>query len=82
MDMGKRAVFGIVINEEHQFSVWPLHRRLPPGWSYTGPTGTRAEMHAAVRQQFVETVPATYIARDWRLRASQWADSESASQGR
>ena len=73
MNVVKRAVFGIVVNDDHQFSVWPTHRRLPSGWSYTGPTGTRAEMHEAVRQQFVETVPATYIARDWRLRASQEA---------
>ena len=74
MNMVKRATFGIVVNDEQQFSVWPTHRRLPPGWNYTGPTGTRAEMQAAVRQQFVETVPATYIARDSRHGASQWAD--------
>ena len=75
MDTVKRALFGIVVNDEHQFSVWPTHRRLPPGWSYTGPTGTRAEMQAAVRQQFVETVPATYSARDKRFGESKWVDS-------
>jgi MbtH protein len=75
MNLIKHAtMFGIVVNDQQQFSVWPLNRRLPPGWSYTGPTGTRAAMHEAVRQQFVETVPATYLAREGRVRASQWAD--------
>lgn len=74
MNMGNRAVFGIVVNDEQQFSVWPTHRRLPHGWSYTGPTGTRAEMHAAVRELFIETIPATYIARGSRYGDSQWAD--------
>jgi MbtH protein len=71
---GARSVFGIVVNDEDQFSVWPTHRRLPIGWRYTGPTGTRAQMHELVRQHFVETIPSTYISRESRHRDSSWAD--------
>jgi MbtH protein len=70
----ERRVFAIVANDEGQFSVWPTQRRLPLGWSYIGPTGTRAEMHAWIRQQFVETVPASYLARGQRFSESRWAD--------
>lgn len=74
MSMVVHTVFGIVVNDDQQFSVWPTHRKLPLGWHYTGPTGTRSEMHVLVRQQFVETIPATYIARDRRVRAAWRAD--------
>ena len=70
MNEVKNEAFGIVVNDDHQFSVWPTDRSLPPGWHYTGPTGTQAEMVNAVRQQFVETVPATYVTRDSRFRSA------------
>lgn len=74
MSKSKSVVYGVVINDEHQFSLWPTHRRLPPGWHFTGPTGTQAEMRELMRQQFIETVPATYIAAGKRFPASRWAD--------
>jgi MbtH protein len=74
MNKVERVVFAIVANDDGQFSVWPTHRRLPLGWSYIGPTGTRAEMHAWIREQFVETVPATYISRESRQQALSTVD--------
>jgi uncharacterized protein YbdZ (MbtH family) len=66
--------YGIIVNAEHQFGVWPIHRKLPPDWRFTGPTGTQGEMQALLRTQFVETVPAALITRGRRPRASQWAE--------
>jgi MbtH protein len=74
MNQVQRVVFGIVANDDGQFSVWPTHRRLPLGWRHIGPTGTRAEMHAWIREQFVETVPATYISRESRHQALSTVD--------
>jgi MbtH protein len=68
------AEFGIVVNEEQQFSVWPTHLRLPPGCRFAGPVGTNLEMQALIQQQFIETTPATYITPDGRFRNSQQAD--------
>jgi len=68
------AEFGIVVNAEQQFSIWPTHLMLPPGCSFAGPMGTKAEMQALVQQQFIETVPSTYItAEEWAV-ISQLAD--------
>ena len=65
--MNKGAEFGIIVNDRHQFSVWPTNRRLPPDWVYTGHIGTLAEMRKLVRQQFVETTPAKHIPPDERF---------------
>ena len=81
--MRKDTEFGIIVNivdDEHQFCVWPMHRPLPFGWFFTGLTGSQAEMEVSLRQQFVETIPATHITPDkWSSRASQWADTEGGA---
>jgi uncharacterized protein YbdZ (MbtH family) len=69
--------FGVIVNEEHQFMVWPLDRRLSAGWLFAGPTGTAAEMVTVMRQQSVETAPAIQIPLDTPFSASQWADTAS-----
>jgi MbtH protein len=66
--------FGVIVNEEQQFGVWPTHLKLPAGYRFAGPTGTQTEMQELVAQQFVETAPATYITPEEQFRASQWAD--------
>jgi MbtH protein len=31
----------VVINDEEQYSIWPLDRALPPGWHAVGKQGAR-----------------------------------------
>ena len=35
--------YAVVVNQEQQFSIWPLDREPPAGWTATGVRGTRAE---------------------------------------
>lgn len=35
--------FTVVSNDEEQFSIWPAHEPLPPGWNEAGKAGGRAE---------------------------------------
>jgi len=70
----KGAEFGVVVSDEQYFSVWPTHRKLPFGWHFTGPTGTRAEMQQLVEQQFVPTIPSTCLTPERQFRNSQSAD--------
>jgi MbtH protein len=74
-----RKAFGIVCNEEQQFSIWPAHLAPPLGYRFAGPTGTRAEMQALVEQQFVATAPSMHIAQDQRLRDTNWVVSDFAA---
>jgi len=32
--------YRVVVNSEEQYSIWPLDRELPQGWSEVGPTGS------------------------------------------
>ena len=68
------AEYGIVVNQELQYSIWPTHLGLPSGYKFAGTVGTRAEMQELLSQQFVETAPSTYIARDKRFGESKWVD--------
>jgi len=73
--MSKRTEFGIIVNEEHQFILWPTHHVLPLGWRFTGLRGTQAEMAELLLEQFVETTPGTHSTPDSHFSASQWADT-------
>ena len=33
----------VVVNHEEQYSIWPVERELPPGWSEAGKRGRKAE---------------------------------------
>jgi MbtH protein len=35
--------FAVVMNAEHQYSVWSAHQPLPGGWQATGFIGTREQ---------------------------------------
>jgi uncharacterized protein YbdZ (MbtH family) len=67
MSNTKDREFGIVVNDEHEFSIWPTHRNLQPGWQYTGPTGTYMEMQEFLEQQFITTRAATYLRAETRF---------------
>jgi uncharacterized protein YbdZ (MbtH family) len=56
MSLSESEEYGIVVNGGRQFGIWSLHRRLPVGWSFTGPTGTQEEMRSLLRRQLVEVV--------------------------
>jgi MbtH protein len=37
------TVYRVVLNDEEQYSIWPLTRELPAGWRDEGTTGTKQE---------------------------------------
>jgi MbtH protein len=38
----------VVVNHEEQYSVWPEHKHLPPGWRDAGVTGSRKDCLAHI----------------------------------
>jgi MbtH protein len=36
-------VYRVVVNDEQQYSIWPVERDLPAGWQAEGTEGKRAE---------------------------------------
>jgi uncharacterized protein YbdZ (MbtH family) len=66
--------FGIIVNDDHEFSIWPTHCKLLPQWHYAGPTGTQAEMQDLLSRQFLTTLAATYLRPETRFMDSQLKD--------
>jgi MbtH protein len=40
--------YRVVVNDEEQYSIWPLHKADPPGWVEVGVTGTKDECLAHI----------------------------------
>jgi len=36
-------IYNVVVNQEEQFSIWPIDRDMPLGWSPVGPSGNKQE---------------------------------------
>jgi MbtH protein len=55
---GPSAIHEIIVNDRHQYVVWPAGRRVPPGWRYLGKSGVKDELDFYLREMFVETLAA------------------------
>lgn len=47
----------VVVNHEEQYSVWPLHRTMAPGWRNVGFEGTRPECLAHIETIWTDMRP-------------------------
>jgi MbtH protein len=47
----------VVVNDEEQYSVWPVARENPSGWRDAGKTGTKAECLAYIEQVWTDMRP-------------------------
>lgn len=46
-----------VMNDEEQYSIWPLDRELPSGWREAGKQGTKAEVLAWIDEVWTDMRP-------------------------
>ena len=49
--------FIVLMNEEHQYSLWPTFRDVPAGWSTVGPRGSRQECLDYIEENWVDMRP-------------------------
>jgi len=49
--------YSVVRNGEEQYSIWPLRRELPAGWSAVGKSGTKAECLSYVDEVWTDMRP-------------------------
>jgi MbtH protein len=49
--------YQVVVNHEEQYSIWPARKEIPAGWTATGPTGTREECLAHIREVWTDMRP-------------------------
>ncbi len=51
----------ILVNDEAQYSLWPMFRDVPPGWVVAYPKGTRAECLDWVEKHWVDMRPRSLL---------------------
>lgn len=51
------AVYRVVRNHEEQYSIWPVDRDNPPGWTDAGFSGGRDECLEHIRQVWTDITP-------------------------
>lgn len=51
------TIYQVVLNDEEQYSIWPLHRELPLGWRAEGTEGLRAACLAHIDEVWTDMRP-------------------------
>lgn len=49
--------YTVVVNGEEQYSIWPVDKPLPAGWSEVGTSGTKAECLAHIERVWTDMRP-------------------------
>jgi MbtH protein len=52
-----QTTWRVVVNDEEQYSIWPVSRPLPAGWRDAGVSGSRAECLAHVDAVWTDMRP-------------------------
>ena len=51
------TIYLVVVNHEEQYSIWPVHRENPAGWSDAGKSGSKADCLAYIREVWTDMRP-------------------------
>jgi MbtH protein len=49
--------FRVLINVEDQYSIWPIYKKIPYGWSDTGKSGTKEECLTYIQEVWTDMRP-------------------------
>ncbi|GAB1818972.1 MbtH family protein [Herbidospora sp. RD11066] len=49
--------YTVVINHEEQYSIWPVQRAVPAGWSEVGRTGPKADCLSYIEEVWTDMRP-------------------------
>ncbi|TXH77745.1 MAG: MbtH family NRPS accessory protein [Lysobacteraceae bacterium] len=51
------SLYRVVVNHEEQYSIWPLHRELPLGWTDVGKHGPKQECLDYIKEAWTDMRP-------------------------
>ena len=49
--------YRVVLNHELQYSIWPVDREIPAGWTGEGTEGSKADCLARIREVWTDMRP-------------------------
>jgi MbtH protein len=58
-DVEQTRPHAVVINDEEQYSIWPVGRDVPAGWRQDGFTGSQEECLAYIDETWTDMRPAS-----------------------
>lgn len=53
----KKTIYKVVLNHDEQYSIWPVDRGNPNGWSDEGMTGTKPKCLAYIEEVWTDMRP-------------------------
>lgn len=56
-DEADQTVYRVVVNQEEQYSIWPVDKDIPAGWTDTGKQGPRADCLAYIDEVWTDMRP-------------------------
>ncbi|HKV91260.1 MAG TPA: MbtH family NRPS accessory protein [Candidatus Angelobacter sp.] len=56
-DREDTSIYKVVLNHEEQYSIWPVHRDNPLGWSDAGKSGSKKECLAYINEVWTDMRP-------------------------
>lgn len=62
-DDGDGLTYQAVVNIEGQYSIWPVDREMPIGWSDAGKSGTRADCLQFIDEVWTDMTPLSLRSR-------------------
>ncbi len=68
--------YRVVVNDEEQYSIWPLRKALPLGWRDEGKTGTKDECLDHIALVWTDMRPASLRRESTRESAPEGRRSE------
>jgi MbtH protein len=51
------TIYRVVMNHEDQYSIWPVNREIPLGWSEVAKRGSKAECLAHIDEVWIDMRP-------------------------
>ena len=54
---GDAEMYAVVVNDEEQYSLWPVERAIPLGWRAVGSSGTREECLSYIAEHWTDMRP-------------------------
>jgi len=72
------TIYNVVVNDEEQYSIWPVDREIPLGWRAIGKSGFKDECLAYIKEVWTDMRPLSLrekMEEDERRRAAEQQES-------
>lgn len=56
-DREDTTTYRVVVNQEEQYSIWPVDREIPLGWRDAGKSGPKADCLAYIKEVWTDMRP-------------------------